>query len=69
METQEIRIEENGLKVVFEVRENGMVELKQFSTVNRTEIVNQEMNRLLIRLQRFSLQEKEAEICMAINII
>ena len=35
METQEIRIEENGLKVVFEVRENGMVELKQFSTVGK----------------------------------
>ena len=35
METQEIRIEENGLNVVFEVRENGMVELKQFSTVGK----------------------------------
>ena len=35
MEKQEIRIEENGLKVVFEVRENGMVDLKQFSTVGK----------------------------------
>ena len=32
MEKKEIRVEENGLKVVFEVQENGMVELKQFAT-------------------------------------
>ena len=35
METQEIRIEENGLKVIFEVRENGIVELKQFTTAGK----------------------------------
>ena len=58
METQEIRIEENGLKVIFEVRENGIVELKPLE--NQTEIVNQETSRHLIQLQRFSLPEKEA---------
>ena len=28
--TREIRIEEGKLKVVFEIQENGVVELKQF---------------------------------------
>ena len=35
METKEIRIEENGLKVIFEIRENGIVELKQFTTAGK----------------------------------
>ena len=35
METKEIRIEENGLKVIFEVHENGIVELKQFTTAGK----------------------------------
>ena len=30
MEKQQIRVEENGLKVIFEIR-NGITELKQFS--------------------------------------
>ena len=38
METQEIRIEENGLKVIFEVRENGIVELKQFTTAGKPDL-------------------------------
>ena len=36
--TREIRIEEGKLKVVFEIQENGVVELKQFDSAGRMDV-------------------------------
>ena len=36
--TREIRIEEGKLKVVFEIQENGVVELKQFAPAGRMDV-------------------------------
>lgn len=36
--TREIRIEEGKLKVVFEIQENGVVELKQFDPAGRMDV-------------------------------
>ena len=35
---KEIRIEEGKLKVIFEIRDNGVVELKQFDPAGRADV-------------------------------
>ena len=38
---KEIRIEEGKLKVIFEIRDNGVVELKQFDPAGRAEMTKE----------------------------
>ena len=58
---KEIRIEEGKLKVVFEIRDNGVVgSMQKKKSVRR---------KIFIRLRRFRSREKEAAECMHINIM
>lgn len=67
---KEIRIEEGKLKVVFEIRDNGVVELKQFDRlVGSMQKKKSVRRKIFIRLRRFRSREKEAAECMHINIM
>lgn len=65
--TREIRIEEGKLKVVFEIQENGVVELKQFDSAGRMDVKERDRGEEdFIRLQKFESPDVEPEGCMHI---
>lgn len=66
--TREIRIEEGKLKVVFEIQENGVVELKQFDSAGRMDVKERDRGEEdFYRLQKFRSPDVEPEGCMHIS--